>query len=61
MQTIPPQQPIAAPVLQPGAAQQQADWAKMQAQQHFPQAPTLSGGMYPTYGDQAVQHAPKQQ
>ena len=61
VQTMPPQQPIAAPVLQPSQTQQQVDWAKMQAQQHFPQAPTLSGGMYPAYGDQAVQHAPKQQ
>ena len=60
-QTMPPQQPIAAPVMNRSGVQQQVDNAKLQSQQHFPQAPTLSGGMYPAYGDQAVQHAPKQQ
>ena len=63
-QTIPAQQPIAAPVLNPSGVQQQVDYAKLQSQQHFPQAPTLSGGMYPpAWGDQAqaVQQAPQKQ
>ena len=62
-QTIPAQQPIVAPVLKPSAVQRQVDYAQQQAQQHFPQAPTLSGGMFPAYGDQAqaVQQAPKNQ
>lgn len=63
-QTIPPQQPIVAPVMNQSGVQQQVDYAKLQSQQHFPQAPTLSGGMYPpAWGDQAqaVQQAPKDQ
>ena len=57
------QQPIVAPVMNQSGVQQQMDYAKLQAQQHFPQAPTLSGGMFPAYGDQAqaVQPAPNQQ
>ncbi len=60
-QAQPAQQPqyIVAPVMNPNAAQQQVDYAKLQAQMHQPQTPTLSGGMYPTYGDQAVQQAPE--
>ncbi len=55
-------QPIAAPILQPSAqVGQQIDYAKLQSQQHYPQAPTISGGMFPTYGDQAVQQAPRQE
>lgn len=54
-----PRQPIAAPVLTPSGVQQQVDHAKVQSQQHFPQAPTISGGMFPTYGGQAVQQAPE--
>ena len=57
------QQPIVAPVMNQSGVQQQVDYAQLQAQQHFPQAPTLSGGMFPAYGDQAqaVQPAPNQQ
>lgn len=55
-------QPIAAPILQPSSqVGQQVDYAKLQSQQHYPQAPTISGGMYPTYGGQAVQQAPRQE
>lgn len=62
-QAQPVQQPIVAPVMNQSGVQQQMDYAKLQAQQHFPQAPTLSGGMFPAYGDQAqaVQPAPDQQ
>ena len=62
-QAQPAQQPIVAPVMNQSGVQQQMDYAKLQAQQHFPQAPTLSGGMFPAYGDQAqaVQPAPNQQ
>ena len=58
------QQPIVAPVMKTSGVQQQVDYAQLQAQQHFPQAPTLSGGMFPVYGGgqaQAVQPAPDQQ
>ena len=62
-QAQPAQQPIVAPVMNQSGVQQQVDYAQLQAQQHFPQAPTLSGGMFPAYGDQAqaVQPAPNQQ
>ena len=62
-QAQPAQQPIVAPVMNQSGVQQQVDYAQLQAQQHFPQAPTLSGGMFPAYGDlaQAVQQAPNQQ
>ena len=62
-QAQPAQQPIVAPVMNQSGVQQQVDYAQLQAQQHFPQAPTISGGMFPAYGDQAqaVQPAPNQQ
>ncbi len=41
------------------AVQSQVHDAQAQAQAHQPQAPTIDGGMYPTYGDQAAAHAQK--
>ncbi len=61
VQAAQPQHYIAAPILTPSGVQQQVDHAQVMAQQHIPQAPTISGGMYTAYGDQAVQHAPKNQ
>ncbi len=59
---------IAAPVMNQSGQQQPFTYAQLQAQQHIPQAPTLSGGMYPPQagvqaqaGAQAVAQAPENQ
>lgn len=59
---------IAAPVMNQSGNQQPVSYAQLQAQQHFPQAPTLSGGMYPPAagaqaqaGAQAVAQSPENQ
>lgn len=44
----------AKPVWDSGVRREVED-ARNEAQTHIPQAPTLEGGMYPAYGDQAAQ------
>ena len=40
--------------------QQAVSGAEQQAQQHMPQAPTISGGVYPVYDGQAAAQAKKE-
>jgi len=64
VQTQPAAQPQyhAAPAITPSSGVNQAvESAKQQAQQHFPQVPTLDGQLYPTYGGQAMAQAPQNQ
>lgn len=48
----------AVPTFQSGV-ENQVQNAYQQAQQHRPQVPTISGGYYPAYGNQATQQAPR--
>lgn len=53
-----PQQTQTMPQYTTGV-QSAVEQAQQRAQNHMPQAPTLSGQYYPAYGGQATAHAPK--